>query len=450
MERRVKHPQYGAGLVMDTRHGEFELLVQFRDGNFRWVRRDELENSQTRQLNQKTIRPNVRKHPREIELPFAVSSQSSIVDQSLWARKMIEAFRLGIVPHGDIEDFTFGRQTESDALEECLQGEKKNTILVVGEYGIGKTHFLEHAYIKALNQGFAVAMVDVDPSETPFHKPKRVYRRLAQTFRYKSTQDNQFGDFRSFVKKSIAKGAFAEHLYFRELTGFGADEILWSWLEASESAIRPAEKHKRYRQLPSLYDHANTGNIYCYLLSGLGWAAREVMGLNGLVLIFDESESLVSQAVYKSHFEKGFDFFKALIFTSNNDERLSGSPSETGLHYCSMGIAASIPFMYQKSSYLKPIFAFTSLDWLRYPDEIIQRIDLRPLAEDSLQQILDHIKELYSQAYYGFTTDALSVETILAKIPPHSGRTRLFVKACVEALDIIRNNPYIAIDELLQ
>ncbi len=63
------------------------------------------------------------------------------------SRRMVEAFRLGIVPYDCVSDFIFGRAEEIQILTDWLDQPDSNAMLTVGEYGTGKTHLLHYAYV---------------------------------------------------------------------------------------------------------------------------------------------------------------------------------------------------------------------------------------------------------------------------------------------------------------
>ena len=433
-ERVVNHPKYGRGVVQESRYKGFELRVEFDDGVTRWVRLDEITES--------IMPPPVPSSPQPIPPPMS---------QSFESRRMIEAFRCGIVPHDCVQDFTFGRDREIQQLMEWLRDPDKSTLLLVGEYGTGKTHLLDYTYWYALHENFAVARVEMDPNEVPFHKPKRVYARLVQTFRFRSIIDGQFKGFRDFLKETLALGAFEDHEYFCHLIGRTSDENLWDWIEAREAGGKPWG----YWELPSMYDYSTAANIYCYLLSALGWAARNILGLSGLLLIFDEAEALDMSYYYQ--FEKGLNFLKALTRTASDDAQLLEPPykSYAGLDYCGRR-GQHIPFLYRQPSGLKLLFAFTQAG-----DEIISaftqagveieraRIDLQPLSDAALKEVFENICLLYDSAY-DFLEEDLTIDRIFKRVTAQGGRTRLFVKVVVEALDLARLNHGQPLDEVLQ
>ena len=424
--KEVVHPRYGRGVVLQRRHKGFELLVDF-DGVRRWVRIDELQEA-------------------ELLPPIPHFSPPPEHDEHFRSRRMIEAFRLGIVPYDCVEDFTFGREREVKRIAQWLssQSEQSGTMLVVGEYGSGKTHLLHYALGRALREGFAVSWVEMDPNEAPFHKPKRVYRQLIQNMRY-PLGGTSLGNFRDFLKRAFSLGALKDHKYFRRIMGRESDETLWEWIEARESSIRPGSFYDwTYNSLPGLYDYSTAANIYCYLLSALGWAAREVMGLRGLLLVFDEAET-VEINYYSYQVERSRNFLRALIRTADNDPGLLKEPRNSGLDYCGVGVGPYIPFLYKSVSGLKPLFAFTSLDWnydyywgAPYIPEIedMPKIELKPLSEKALKQVFEHICLLYDSAY-DYLEEDVTIDAIFSKLN-QSIQTRLFVKGAVELLDIAR------------
>lgn len=421
--RAISHPKYGSGLVIDTRARGFELHVLFDDGLKRWVRLNELTDAGL----------------VTAAMPVATLAPSPVSDAHLKSRRMLEAFRLGIVPYDCVDAFTFGREKEIEILENWLKFDD-SIMLFVGQYGTGKSHLLNYAYYYALQQGFAVAHVEMDPRESPFYKPKRVYSRLIQSFRYRSKEDGQLKDFQSFIKEALARNAFKDHDYFKHLIGNTTNTTVWDWIESREAAVaRPwSLAHQNYLLLPKLEDFSTTANVYCYLLSGMGWAAKQILGLNGLVLVFDEAETLDSY-YYTYQAYKSLNFLKALMRTANNESRLLGHPGGTGLSYRRSDIASTVPFLYKQPSGLKLIFAFTPLYSLYNLDEIESAcwVDLDPLADTALEEVFGQICLLYEEAY-NFPFSKPENSAIFQRITEQSGRTRLFVKGSVEALDLIR------------
>ena len=95
----------------------------------------------------------------------------------------------------------------------------------------------------------------------------------------------------------------------KEWACFTNIEDLWDWIEARESRAKP---WGFFSLLPGLYDYSTAANIYCYLLSSLGWASREVLGLKGLLLVFDEAET-VEMNFYSQQAQNSRNFLRSLI-----------------------------------------------------------------------------------------------------------------------------------------
>lgn len=428
-ERIVNHSKYGHGIVKQSRYKDFELLVQFQDGLTRWVRFDELEQIATT--------------PQIASLSTPLPTLP--INEAFKSRRMIEAFRLGIVPYDCVEDFTFGRQEESKELMNWLNINNENVLLLVGEYGTGKTHLLHYAYWRALQEGFAVAYVAMDPNEVPFHKPKRVYSHLIQTFRYYSKDSNQNKSFRDFIRETITRGVFKDHAYFKHLINKDSDEAVWNWIEALESVIRPYNLNNLdYFNLPGLYDYSNTVNIYCYLLSALGWAAKEVLGYKGLLLIFDEVET-IDMPLSSIQSVRARDFLRALILTAQNDELLFENSCivrfKRTIECCLRGEGRKIPFIYKYPSGIKLLLTFTPLSIIDQRDELrtTKIINLQSLTADALKKVFEHVHLLYKNAY-GNLEDNLVLENLFQDVIQNGKNTRSFVKSSVEALDLVRLN----------
>ena len=408
---------------------------------------------------------------------------------------MIEAFRLGIVPHDCVSDFIFGRAEEIRHFTDWLHSPDSSSLVVAGEYGSGKTHFLHHIYGCALQEGFAVALVEMDANESPFHRPKQVYRRFVQDLQFCEPERGfpKISGFRAFIQEAVARGALEDHTYFKCLIDRGIDETLWEWIEARDVSLRPPSVYQQtqlnigqgnintternlqrleemlrevqrfvhgggsgapglrapeaHLNLPGLYPYYKAANIYCYLLSALGWAAKVILGLKGLLLIFDEAETVDSyDNLYQA--DKSQNFLRALVRTADSDHRLLGSPTETGLDYCQVGIGRSIPFLYKQPSGLKLLFAFTPIETEKSGTlstvfaelEPSFRIDLEPLAEASQQTLFEHVYVRYKRVYDDFKAElsANTLDAIFRRLIRVSGPIRMFVKATVETLDLIR------------
>lgn len=423
MGRRVRHQRYGVGEVIDERHRGWELLVRFTSGTSvrtLWLRHDVLQELERRPARSPSP---IRRVP---------PSKSAADDSNLKARRMIEAFRLGIVPHDCVEAFTFGRETETRELQKWLRQPASPVHLIVGEYGAGKTHLLHYLYWTAIREQFVAAFVELDPNEAPLSKPKRVFNKLVQSLRFRGSNGKVRG-FREFMNESLDANVLSEHNYFRWLKKGPDDESMWEWIEGWERAPRPYDLWGEYKPLPGLYDNTVSANIYCNLLSALGHAATR-LGFGGLLLLFDEGES-VRQYYYRYEWERSVNFVRGLVQTAHEKDGTERHPGATGLRYSAH---SPVPFLYQRPSGLKLVFAFAGHEYRSsFPEwSDASLIRLQPLAKAAVRAAAKGIVGLYRQAY-GFEGERVLTGSHAIDLAS-DGSTRLHVKALVEALDLAR------------
>ncbi len=106
------------------------------------------------------------------------------------ARQTLEALRLGIVPVQDAETLTIGLEAERVTLDRALDRSRErggDVLAVIGDYGFGKSHFIELAARRALRENFLVAGASLDLVETPPGKAHKIYEALVTALRYPDT-----------------------------------------------------------------------------------------------------------------------------------------------------------------------------------------------------------------------------------------------------------------------
>ena len=413
--------------------GGFELYVKFEDGISRWVRYDEIGFLSDAPL---LTNPGIRK--------------PALPEKQFKARQIIESLKLGVVPYDHVGEFTFGRDKEISRIENWLADTEGGSLILSGEYGVGKTHFLEYVYSMALENGWAVSMVQLDPNELPLHKPKTIYEYIIHSFKFR----NQNGDFREFLREIARDSEFyklKKHNYLGKMveiirTDDESDDI-WEWIEGKPT--------KSYR--PLMYQPATCANIYCHILSGIGWAAKNILGLNGFLILFDEAESVDPFWFSAYQNNKGWNFLKGLVLMSKNDHTLIDEYKDgqiyscktytgwwghyTGLQYCGR---SRLPFTWKTPCHLKTLFAFTPSGevFRRAPLNNIEKYKIKHIGTNYLTNVSERIIALYNTAY-DFQINA----DIFEYVPKDN--TRKFIKGLIEALDLICAHPNKSIDELL-
>lgn len=468
----VSHKVFGNGEVVRRRRGGYDLLVRFSDGLDRWAVHHDLtvikdaQNGSKTSISQESpgsderlssasvvhqARPQgapnlvdlnrLRSPAKQLDTTETPGSLDTPLKDSHICRRMIEAFRLGIVPTDCLTQFTFGRELQIQLFDQWLHSKDTNNLFLFGTYGSGKTHLQNYLAQVLLANGYATATVIIDHQESPLYKPKRVFSEIVKSFRF-PIDGSRVGGFREFVQSSLLKGGLRDHLHFSQMADC-ENELQWSWIECRESYTRPmawesyeyGSRLNRFTHLPSLPDFGTATNVYCYLISGLGHAAIHQQNLRGLAVFFDEAESV--------DLNRGANFLKALTRTANNDPRLTDPEAlwTTGLTF---GLNyRSIPFIYRRPTGLNLVFAFTdqhSLERISSIGEFL-KLDLDPISQSAIREMQERLCRVYGVAYGdgALAIDSSVVQRLLREFNAnHSDSTRMSVKAVVEFLDFRR------------
>ena len=430
-QKLVSHPVFGEGEILDSRWRGTELLVQFQSGLRLW-----LPTQRVRLLSR-----------LDDALLDAHPSSLTTMDR-IQAARMIEAFRLGIVPHQDVESFTFGRETQVNTIEEALGGLSRghgDVFMFEGEYGTGKTHILEYIHHRALARGMATSLVQFDPREVTPHRPKRVYREIVHNLRY--IQDDREHGFRDMLRKATELD-LRDHVFLgpvlsklgRTDAAHGQSEVLWQWIEGESTKEYATELKSPYRvkggqRIPALYDFSTAADFYCNIISGLSYVARQ-LGLRGLVLLIDEAETVTHlwDIIYLT---KSVNFMDGLVRTAQNDPDLK-RVSDRMIH----NKVKPVPYIYRDPSLLL-VFATTpspyDYAYIKLANRVKHRVELNPLSDKDLVDAFTTMVMVYTRAYPGFNLSGLEQKQVLREASRRNVEgLRSFIKFSVESLDVAR------------
>jgi len=429
--RVVSHPVFGEGEVLDSRGRGSELLVRFQSGLRLW-----LAASRVRRIS----------HLGDSLLDDAQPALAAI--DRIQARRMIEAFRLGIVPHQDVESFTFGRDPQVETITRALnrlESGQGDVFIVEGEYGTGKTHLLEYLHHRALASGVVTSLVQLDPMEVTPHRPKRVYRELVHNLRF--VRDGRECGFRDLlaaateidVSDHVFLGPFLRKLKRLEPGNMQA-EMFWQLVEGESTKEFALERRSPYRvrgaqRMPALYDFSTAADCYCYLLSGLSYVSRQ-LGLRGLVLLLDEAETVTGPGDVM-RLTKSVNFMDGLVRTARNDAELK-RVSPRMIH----NQVRPVPYIYREA-FLLVVFATTPAPYdyayLRLANRVDHKIALEPLEDRAMVDAFANMVAVYLRAYPGFElAEPEQREVLQAAARQGADGVRAFIKFCVEALDVAR------------
>lgn len=461
----AEHPLLGKGKILNARWRDQELLVQFDGGLEIWVPKSTIK---VQSSHQRGIASNLRIGRKRLPR----STPRKTYKGNITERRMIEAFKLGIVPHEQVKDFTFGREKEIEKLErgfERLEKESGSVLTIEGEYGSGKTHFLDYIYFTALEKNYAVAKTALDPIDVTPYDPKSIYRELVESFKFKG------GGFREFLKESAKVDNLEGHRFLnpilQQLRDGDIEEDLWKWIEAEHQPRWYLNKFKELRKLPLLPNFSTAADNYCYLLSGIATLSKK-LGLKGFVILIDEAETLFHTWWRTVSLDRGVNFFKGLALTAlgeipttltsqqiRKDEWLNAYVEDTGNHILiHRGVRTCMtPYLYKNPSNIFLVLAFTPTVLSAYQN-ILDTIGdkgihtyLLKLNLSDFKEIFERLIEIYTSAFPETEIKKYEKDYIFHKVKNFTTQgVRAFIKASIEAFDLHRYYPEESPDSLLQ
>lgn len=402
-------------------------------------------------------------HAQKQPIPQSVTTPDSAIslEEQKKYRRILESLRLGGVPQDLVTSFTCGREEEVENILSWLSGDD-GALLLLGDYGSGKSHLLD--LIKAIAQynGWVVAQTEIDPQEVAFNKPKRVYQALINSLEYRRA-DGDIGGFQEFVEDLMS----CEEEALQQLEEHPILKILfYGWNQDDDNdglfdSLRGEGESGTYL----LPDFQTGANIYCNLISEIGWTSRNLLGLKGLLILFDEAEA-IDVGWYSSYaYQKAMNMFHGLLLMAKSDPRLRTEYNDrldyqgsckvgglTGLIYGGRRTSRNkvpIPYLAEDESCTKMVFSFVpdmveSINVLSPLHDTVQSLPrclIEPLGDEDYDKLYERLRELYQSAY-GFTPH----QDVLPYLP--RDKTRLFVKGVIESMDLERHNPAISADEL--
>lgn len=418
--RRVVHPQLGPGELLKTYMGGYELEVLFDSGRrFRLPAR-EFEPESVSAWQTKLAPSSNGMLPRAVVLE----------PDQFRARQTLEALRLGIVPMQDVETLTIGLEAERVSLDRALARSKErggDVQAIIGDYGFGKSHFVELAGRRGLRENFLVATASLDLVETPPGKANEIYKTLIQNLHYPDTDERGLGP---LLKKALNTPAVIEQFVARsprekdcplaavllalvDCPSQSAYDDTVAWISAQLRAPS-ADMKTCLRRPPRLYLAGEVARQYSYLLTAISVLAT-LLGYSGLVVLIDESEHYsLLRATQRGRADA---FFKSLIYAALGQANSRVDPKTIPYH-------ATIPYdlTFSSTPHLFFLFALTESEnrmpvdsWLA-PSQIL-RLDDRFIERD-IAEFFKTILRYHSIAYaYEYPPPRERYEALVSSVP---------------------------------
>jgi len=451
----VYHPDFGRGTLLKTYMGGFEWEVQFDSG-----RRFRLP---AKEFNADSVAA------RHESNPLLPTQRAAILETDQFrARQTLEALRVGIVPIQDAETLTIGLEAERVTLNRAFDRSRERSgdvIAVIGDYGFGKSHFIELTARRGLRENFIIANASLDLVEVPPSKAHKIYESLITSLRYPDTQQHGLApllhkavdhptaiqQFISLCPREIKDCPLAAALLaLQECPSQLAFDEIAQWLSGQAKA--QAEMKTCFKKPPRLYITGEIARQYTYLLTGISVLAT-LVGYSGMAVLIDESEhySLLRTAGR----ERADSFFKALIVSA-----LGLNNGYIDARHIPDNPRANYPISYASEPHLLFLFALTeSADrmpvgtWLA-PSHLV-RLDDRFIEKDIREFFRTLLR--YHGLAYDYTPNPsrysdLSVQSpiyLYRALAQHRINLRELIRGAVTVCDLLYLHDDYAPDVLL-
>lgn len=467
---RVEHPRLGSGILVRTFVNGTEWEVRFDSG-----RRFRLP---AREFKDGYLAPV--SVPASVSVPAPVLSaaaQPAPATRDLVqfrACQAVELLRMGTVPVREIEAFTVGLRPQIEALDKALSiaAESSGEVqAVLGDYGCGKSHFIELAAQRALKANFIVARVSLDLKETPPNKALEIYRALTASLQY---PDSSLRGLEPLLETAVEQpGAIDEFASLGRLarcpltltlrvladpSNFYNRRSVVHWVAGQikkNALVNVAFKRTTLGPPLSLYANGENGRQYAYLVTAISELAR-ILGYSGLAVLVDESEHY--SLLKPLQRQRADTFFQALICGALA-ERSQIEPDAVPVDYR----VPDYPISFNRKPHLFFLFALTYsdagfpvYDWLAARQ--IVELDER-FTEQDVQQFLKHLMAAHSAAFgYPLTPEryqevyAAAPGLLLRGLHRHRFNLRGMIQIAVHLCDLLYaypdDLPSIVLDDL--
>jgi hypothetical protein len=458
--QRVEHPHFGGGRLLRTYANGQEWEVSFDSGRRYRLPAHEFKNG--------AVAPQLAAEPNASGLEDAsvtVTAAAHPVSElgpsrQFRARQAIEVLRMGTVPVQEIEAFTIGLLGQTKTLEQSLGSARERggvAQAVIGDYGYGKSHFIEIVTQRALKANFVVARTSLDLKEVPPNKPYEIYRALMAAVQYPDTYERGVGPLlrktleRPDVMIEIAHMSrkFPACPLTRTLHTLDDPRNIYvqtgviRWLGAqikSNALISAAFKRTTGSTSPRLYTNGENGRQYSYLLTAFSTLAH-LLGYSGLAVLVDESEHY--SLLRANQRQRADTFWQAMIHAASGTHSLidpnviPGDPR-----------APEYPVSFARKPHLFFLFALTEneagmpvREWLD-TRQVVQ-LDER-FNENDLQRFFKHLLVAHGWAY-DYTPDQERYEGVFHDVPKlllrglrqHRFNLRALIQIAVTVCDLL-------------
>ncbi|MGB9666887.1 MAG: BREX system ATP-binding domain-containing protein [Candidatus Cryosericum sp.] len=386
------------------------------------------------------------------------------------ATRVVESLRHGLPPTGWVRPFTVGRQSEIEDLRGRLERAETGALLLRANYGTGKTHMLHYIQEEALDCGYVVSLVTLDANgEVRFSQMDQimgaVVRQLqiahgAETsglhdlldaacerikgetlspdhgFWYTAVLENRWETSHKFAAYATLVALRA--WYFNDdqvMRNRIVDWLTQPWQYKTQGRVLYQELIKRQEELfreQKSFEQLKEGGVFDFKQRGYqgSWDFLKDLqriavesGFKGLVLLFDEFESTVTdlrtRKPRQDAFQNLFDFFG-------------------GQKFDGMSFFAVTPDFVEKCRSLLRERRISNYDPMAF--DRLPRFEMSPLEEEDLLALAQRVVGTHARAYGWKPNGILESTSFARQLSDVAGsadpaRTRSFIELVVELCD---------------
>lgn len=228
-------------------------------------------------------------------------------------RRAIERLRAGLFDPVAVDRLTMEEEAVTKKFSKGLKALEKGQsdhLCICGSYGQGKSHNLTYLHRQALSQGYAVSLLQLDVREVPFYQFSVVYQSLMKNLSLPTEEsfaevwkkcslemlDDMPHRFRMILQAMLSKNKlpFKRGREKNRLNPKNFDHWLEQALVGHNLPTLHLKQILKTREVEGYQEQPLTvrGNIpYVHVVQSLG-KLLHAMGYKGLVLFFDEAESI--------------------------------------------------------------------------------------------------------------------------------------------------------------
>ncbi len=346
---------------------------------------------------------------------------------------------MGVTNRHAVRHVTYGRELELKGLRQTIQIQASGSSqVIVGEYGVGKSHLCEMLSFYLEEQGYAVARLELGASHSRAEYPRYILEAIENNLRV-HIDGHLYSGLSDLVLLRRAIDSFQARLWDRR-----------DVLSAHEHAPGRQNLSARVGQLrQTLMLHPNYNPHWMSLASEVPFELTatnravaqlnhlahllKVVGVPGVVVIFDEAERSETLPRGSYRVERARDVIVGFALASSNKDTSSLK------HFRNESIR-SHPYLPSGLALFHTVFAFTYPWGLSVQLERllgITALRLSPFKKNAHDSLFEKIINLYEQAY-DYAPHMTNEDVRRLKRDNDDSDVRSVVRTMVAGLDYFR------------